>query len=356
MKKKNIAVIFGGCSSEHEVSLRSALTIINNIDEEYYNTTLIGITKDGRWLKVFKKEDIINGTWTNSKITAVILPDAKLKAILIIDNGKVSEINPDVVIPVLHGLNGEDGTIQGLLELSKIPYVGCGVLASAVSMDKLYTKLIVNSLGIHQADYVGLHKKELEDMDTVISRIEEKLTYPLYVKPSNAGSSRGVMKASNKEELIKALNNAGSHDRKILVEKAISGRELECAVLGGLNPKASGIGEILPAAEFYDYDAKYNSNESQTLLSPDLPKGKADEIKDYALRIFKAVDGYGLARVDFFMEHKTDRIIFNEINTMPGFTSISMYPELWKEKGIGGKQLVEKLIQIALSRGEQYGM
>lgn len=356
MKKRHVAVIFGGRSSEHEVSLRSAFTIINNIDTNYYDTTLIGITKEGRWLKAERKEDVLSGAWTNSKVTAAILPDAKLKAVLIIDHGSVSEVNPDVVIPVLHGLNGEDGTIQGLLELSGLPYVGCGVLASAVSMDKLFTKLVVNSLSIPQADYVGIHKKDLEDIDAVVLKIEEKLKYPVYVKPSNSGSSRGVSKASDRHGLIEGLLSAGEYDRKILIEQAISGRELECAVLGGLEPRASGIGEILPAAEFYDYDAKYNNSESKTVLSPVLPEGKADEIREYTLQIFKAVDGYGLARVDFFMEHGTNRIIFNEINTMPGFTSISMYPELWKEMGIGGAQLIEKLIQSALNRRNQYGM
>lgn len=356
MKKKHVVVIFGGRSSEHEVSLMSAVTIINNIDKNYYDITLIGITKEGRWLKAENKEDIISGIWTNSRTTAVLLPDAELKSVLLIEHGKVSEVIPDVVIPVLHGLNGEDGTIQGLLELSGIPYAGCGVLASAVSMDKLYTKLIVDTLGIAQADYIGVLKKDLNDMDKVTAEIEKKLTYPVYVKPSNAGSSRGVSKACDRQELIEGLHNAAKHDRKILVERAVAGRELECAVLGGIHPKASGIGEILPAAEFYDYDAKYNSSESQTVLSPELPEGKAEEIREYALKIFEAVDGYGLARVDFFLEKDTNRVIFNEINTMPGFTSISMYPELWKEKGISGGQLVEKLIQLALSRREQYGL
>lgn len=356
MRKKHVAVVFGGRSSEHEVSLRSAVTIINNIDKDYYDTVLIGITKEGRWLKTESTEDIISGAWQNSKTTAVILPDAKLKSIMLIEHGKVSEINPDVIIPVLHGLYGEDGTIQGLLELSGIPYVGCGVLASAVSMDKLYTKVIVDTLSICQADYVPVHKKDLGNIEEIADKIEKKLSYPVYIKPSNAGSSRGVTKACMRQELIEGLHNAAEHDRKILVEKAIEGRELECAVLGGIHPKASGVGEILPAAEFYDYDAKYNSNESKTVLSPELPKGKAEEIRECALRIFEAVDGYGLARVDFFLEKDTNKVIFNEINTMPGFTSISMYPELWKEMGIGGRQLVEKLIQLALSRREQYGM
>ena len=225
MNKKSVAVIFGGQSSEHEVSCISATTIINNINTEKYQIIMIGITKDGRWLKVDKVEDIVSGEWRNSTITAVISPDASQKSILYLDGEKMEKVTVDVVFPAMHGLNGEDGTIQGLLELAQIPYVGCGVLASAVSMDKLYTKIIVDTLHIRQAKYVAVLRKQMEDMEEVTSRVESCLEYPVFVKPSNAGSSQGVSKAKNREELIAALELAVKHDRKILVEETIVGRE-----------------------------------------------------------------------------------------------------------------------------------
>lgn len=350
MSKKKIAVLFGGQSSEHEVSCRSVVTIINSINKEHYDIFILGITKDGQWLKIDSVDDIINDTWRESKITAVLSPDAGQRGILILDGNQVELQKIDVIFPVLHGKNGEDGTVQGLMELAKIPYVGCDVLASAVSMDKLYTKIIADTLNISQADYVGVRKEELRDMQEVIARIEGKLSYPVFVKPSNAGSSRGVSKAHNREELEEGLMLAAEHDRKILIEETIIGREIECAILGGREPKASGIGEILAAADFYDYEAKYHNAESKTVISPDLPREITEEIRKTALKVFQAVDGFGLARVDFFLEKDTNRVVFNEINTLPGFTNISMYPMLWEEKGISRKELVEKLIQSAFVR------
>ena len=268
MSKKTIAVVFGGQSSEHEVSCISATTIIKNINTEKYEILIIGITKDGRWLKVDSVADIENGTWRESKVTAVISPDTAQKGILYIEGEQLTQKKVDVIFPALHGLYGEDGTIQGIFELSKIPYVGCGVLASAVSMDKLYTKIIVDTLHIRQAAYVPVLKRDLEDMESVLSKVEEKLSYPVFVKPSNAGSSQGVSKAHDRKELKEALELAVQHDRKILVEETIIGREIECAVLGGKEVKASGVGEILAAADFYDYEAKYNNPESRTVISP----------------------------------------------------------------------------------------
>ncbi len=355
MNKKTAAVLFGGQSSEHEVSCVSAVTIIKNINTDMYRIIIIGITKGGKWIKVNSAEDIKSGEWINGTVTAVISPDATQRAVLFLDGNKVSTEKIDVVFPVLHGLFGEDGTVQGLLELAKVPYVGCGVVASGVSMDKLFTKIVVDQLGIRQAKYVPVLKKELEQMGKVVERIEQKLTYPVFIKPSNAGSSRGVSKAHNRDELIKGLHTAAEHDRKILAEETIDGREVECAVLGGNEPKASGVGEIISAADFYDYDAKYNSEVSKTILSPDLPGNAAETVRDYAVKVFKAVDGYGLSRVDFFVERKTGEVIFNEINTMPGFTGISMYPMLWEAKGIGKPQLVEKLLQLAFARAAESG-
>ena len=346
MNKKNVIVLFGGRSSEHEVSCVSATTVISNMDREAYEIYAVGITKEGRWVLADSIEEIKDGAWVNSKKEAVLSPDTTQKALYVFENGEMKKIRIDVAFPVLHGLNGEDGTVQGLFELAGIPYVGCGVLASAVSMDKLYTKIIVDTLGISQARYIGVYKEEIHDT-AVYEKIETELGYPVFIKPSNAGSSRGVSKAANREELVAGLAEAANHDRKILVEETIYGRELECAVLGDGKVDASGIGEVLAAAEFYDYEAKYHNAESKTVISPDLPEGKEEEIREAAVKIFKAVDGQGLSRVDFFLENETNRVIFNEINTLPGFTSISMYPMLWGAKGIDKPALISRLLELA---------
>jgi len=353
MSKLKIAVLFGGQSSEHEISCISAVTVIQNIDQNRYDLLLIGITKEGRWVLTESVEAIRNGRWKEGTTGAVLSPDASVHGVLLLEDGRVTVERVDVAFPVLHGRYGEDGTIQGILELAQIPYVGCGVLSSAVSMDKLYTKIIVDTLGVAQARYLPVQRKALAEMDSVVESIEETFTYPVFVKPSNAGSSKGVSKASDREELKKALQTAADEDYKILVEEAIAGRELECAVLGGSDVMTSGVGEILPAAEFYDYEAKYHNEDSKTVLSPSLPEGKAEELRLAAADIFRAVDGLGLARVDFFLEIGTNRIVFNEINTIPGFTSISMYPMLWEEQGLPKPQLVEALIQTAFLRRVQ---
>ncbi len=350
--KLTAAVIFGGQSSEHEVSCMSAVNVINQIDQETYDLILIGITKEGHWLKVDSVESIQSGRWADSKEEAVLSPDATKKCLIITDSEGCMRMQPiDLVFPVLHGRHGEDGTIQGLLELAKIPYVGCGVLASAVSMDKLYTKIIVDRLGIRQAAYEPVTASELSDMEAVTARIENHIPYPVFIKPSNAGSSRGVSRADSREELEKGLWIAAAEDQKILVEEMITGHEVECAVFGGGNEPviASGVGEILAAAEFYDYDAKYHNAESKTVTDPKLPGNASQEIPQMAKAIFQAVDGYGLARVDFFVQ-EDGTVVFNEINTMPGFTSISMYPMLWEARGIGKQELVEKLLEHGRKR------
>ncbi|MCI9217995.1 MAG: D-alanine--D-alanine ligase [Dorea sp.] len=352
MTKKKIAVLFGGQSSEHIVSCMSAANVVDLIDKEQYDLILIGITEDGHWLKTESVEDIRSDAWRKSKTEAVISPDATKKCIVFTVNGAVSQTDIDVVFPVLHGPNGEDGTIQGLLELAQIPYVGCGVLASAVSMDKLYTKIIVDDLGIRQADYVPVMVwKMKKDMDAVIKQVEDKFSYPVFIKPSNAGSSRGVSKAENREELIAGLEEASRHDRKILVEEMIYGHEIECAVFGGGEKPvlSSGVGEILPAADFYDFEAKYFNEDSRTVVNPELPGDSARQVKKAAEKIFNAVDGYGLARVDFFVTNDGE-VIFNEINTMPGFTAISMYPMLWEAEGVSKENLISRLIEAAFER------
>lgn len=354
MSRKNLVALFGGQSSEHVVSCMSVQNVIANIDTEKYEVILVGITEEGRWLKVDSAEAIADDTWRESGVQAVLSPDAKEKCLLVIEDGKVEKVPVDVVFPVLHGLYGEDGTVQGILELAKIPYVGCGVLASAVSMDKLSTKILVGNLGIHQAAYVPVMKEELENMDAVAERVEAAFPYPVFIKPSNAGSSRGVSRADDREGLKRGLKEAAVHDRRILVEEMIVGHEVECAVFGGGKEevRASGVGEILAAAEFYDFDAKYYNAESKTVVDPKLPGNAAEIIRDAAVKIFKAVDGYGLSRVDFFVK-KDGEVVFNEINTMPGFTAISMYPMLWEARGVNKKQLVDDLICHAYQRFER---
>ncbi len=353
MAKQTVAVFFGGQSSEHEISCLSAVNVIGSIDRDHYDVVLVGITEEGEWLLTDSVGEIPSGAWRKGSVRAVLSPDAKHHGLLVLDGERVSVRHIDVAIPVLHGLYGEDGTIQGLLELSQIPYVGCNVLASAISMDKYYTKLVVDRLDIRQAAYVAVRKEELSDLQELTARVEEKLSYPVFIKPCNAGSSKGVSKAENREMLVSGLLEAAEHDRKILVEETIVGREIECAVLGGGKTEASGVGEILAAADFYDYEAKYHNAESKTVLDPNLPEETVEEIRRDAVRIFQAVDGFGLARVDFFVTRDENQVVFNEINTLPGFTAISMYPMLWEHRGVPKPELVERLIQMAFSRKEQ---
>lgn len=354
MNKEKLAVIFGGESSEHEVSCISVRTIINNVDTDKYDMVLIGITEDGKWLLTDSIDNIIDGTWRDSKKSAMILPDKSVHGMLVIDeeNSTYNIEKIDVVFPVLHGLNGEDGTIQGLFELAGISYVGCGVLASSTGMDKLSTKKVVEPLGIRQAKYVPVFYGEEYLFEMYAKAIEDEFPYPVFVKPSNAGSSKGVSKACNREELKTAIEEAAKHDNRILVEEMICGREVECAVLGSGAGKveATGVGEILAAADFYDFDAKYNNAESKTVIDPDLDKNVKELIRGSAIAIFKALNGFGLSRVDFFVENETNEIVFNEINTMPGFTEISMYPMLWEACGLDKKNLVNKLIEMAKER------
>lgn len=348
--KKRIAVIFGGQSSEHEVSCMSAVNVIGGLNREKYEIHMIGITKEGHWVYVENVDKIRDDSWRDGEITAVISPDHEKQGIWKVSGGTVEVVPIDVAFPVLHGKYGEDGTIQGLFEMSGIPYAGCGVLASAASMDKISTKIFADRLGVRQAAYVADIARDLREMDDTIAQVEEKLGYPVFVKPSNAGSSQGVSKAHNREELKEALVLAKKHDHRVLIEENITGREVECAVLGGQNPQASPVGEILAAAEFYDFDAKYNNEESRTVIDPDLPEEVKEEIRRNAVAIFRAVGGFGLSRVDFFVEKDTNEVIFNEINTLPGFTNISMYPMLWEANGIKKEELLDRIIELAYER------
>lgn len=348
-EQRSLLILFGGQSSEHLISCKSVKTIASAVSGEKYDLTMVGITEDGEWRLVPENSEDFKAALDASRTAAFLLPDASKRSLLIQEAGGYREKKVDLVFPVLHGLCGEDGTVQGLLELAKIPYVGCGVLSSAISMDKAYTKQIVKGLGIHQAEALILRRADILG-DDISRRVEESFPYPVFVKPSRAGSSKGVSKVHNREELLPALKEALRHDRIVLVEEEIRGRELECAVLQTENgTEVSGVGEILAAAEFYDYEAKYENAASGTIVHPDLPAGLQEEIQKASKRIFEAVDGAGFSRVDFFYS-KTKGLVFNEINTIPGFTSISMYPMLFKAEGYTIETLVEALLQSAAWR------
>lgn len=321
-----LGVVYGGVSTEHDVSKMSAKSVIDNLDKEKYDIHEIYINKYGKWCE--NGEEIYNLIW-------------KLKDL-------------DVVFPVLHGLGGEDGTIQGMLEMLKVPYVGCGVLASSIGMDKVYTKIIFEKAGISQASYMYINKAEdgyviindnFEEEEFSIDKITAKLKYPMFVKPSNSGSSVGVKKANNNQELKGAIENAAQYDNKILVEQGIDGKEVECAILDGKEVLASTVGEVISAEDFYSFDAKYNIPESKTLIPAEITEEQIEEVRKLAIKAFKAIDGKGLSRVDFFIEKETNKIYINEINTMPGFTKISMYPKLFEAVGITYSELLDKLIQ-----------
>ena len=340
--KKKIAILFGGQSTEHEVSRVSASSVLKNIDKTKYEIYSIGITKDGKWLEYKGKiENIENGEWESDEENKI--PNGQN----ILFNKEV-----DVVFPVLHGLYGEDGTIQGLCKLLKIPFVGPGVLSSALCMDKIYTKYVLENFGVKQADYVVVNKFDYnKDKESIINHIEEKLGYAVFIKPSNSGSSVGITKAHNRERLVSGLEEALKYDRKVLVETAINAREAEVAVLGNDEPKAAVPGEIIPAKEFYDYEAKYKNEASKLLIPAALSKEEEEEIKKLAVDIYKMLDCQGMSRVDFLIDKDTDEVYLNEINTLPGFTSISMYPKLWQASGKGYSQLIDELIELAIDRG-----
>jgi len=350
--KINVCVIFGGKSPEHQISRKSVTSILTYLNKDKYNISVIGITKNGEWyLYTGDYKNIEGGEWEEdlaNKKHAIISPDVKDSGIIVFDGNKVENIKVDIVFPVLHGEYGEDGTIQGLLELSNLKYVGMGVFSSAAGMDKSFAKVMFENANIPQADWVLVETKN--NFESYIEKIEQKLGYPCFVKPCNTGSSVGVGKAHNRDELILALKEASKFDRKILVEEHIDGHEVECAVLGNDNPKASTVGEILPTVEFYDFDAKYNDNSTALQIPANIPSETIEKIREYAVKAFCAIDGSGLARVDFFVKHKDGEIILNEINTMPGFTNISMYPKLWNAVGVNYPNLLDELIDLGMKR------
>ena len=365
-KKLRVGILFGGRSGEHEVSLLSAASILNAIDHTKYDVTPIAITKQGQWITSSEATNLLA---PDTKPAPVLLKSNKTKSIQLSASADLSQNSAslaqslDVIFPVLHGTFGEDGTIQGLFELADIAYVGSGVLGSATGMDKTTMKQLFAAAGLPQTPHVSLIRSEWRaDPKRCTRRIEKSLTYPVFVKPANLGSSVGISKVHDRSELAPAMDLAASFDRKLIIEQGVGGpntkpRELEVSVLGNDSPEASVVGEIVPGAEFYDYEAKYQSDTSIPIIPAKLTTAESKQIRQMAIAAFRACDCAGLARVDFLMEPARKgtkpRIYLNEINTMPGFTSISMYPKLWEATGLPYKELIDRLIALAIERHKE---
>lgn len=352
MKKLSVCILFGGISPEHEVSLRSAESVLKNIDHNKYNVFPVGITKDGDWILYTGKDYSLlpTGEWKDfpGNRRAALSP-VRGQGLLSFEGDCVVRERIDVVFPVLHGENGEDGAMQGLLQMAGIPYVGPHVTASAVAMDKTLTKLVAEQAGVEQAQWMPVRRRELDNrMEQVLDRVEKQFSYPVFVKPSGTGSSVGVSKANTRNALEKALLDAAVYDEKILVEEFIDGKEIEVAVMGNDSPVASICGEIDSGAEFYDYEAKYITDTSTAYIPARIPVDVEENVREAAVRVYSAIGCQGLSRVDFFVTKEDQKVIFNEINTIPGFTSISMYPKLFVASGIPYSQIIDELLALAL--------
>ena len=349
-----LAVIFGGVSSEHDISCLSAASILRNLDREKYEIYPVGITQDGRWYYCpdCTADTVENGEWERltDKVPALLPPDRSVHGLVLLRDGKTETVRLDCVFPVLHGVGGEDGTMQGLLELAGIPYVGCGVAASANSMDKSITKVLVDAAGVRQAKYYLALRYDFErNAEGVVRTAADRLgSFPVFVKPCSQGSSVGVAKANDMLELAAGLTEAFKLDDKVLVEEFIDGHEVECAVLGNHSPIASTVGEIAPAQEFYTFDAKYKDEASQLYIPAHITPQQIETVRQNALRVYAALGCRGLSRVDFFVTHADGEVVFNELNSIPGFTSISMYPKLFAHEGIDYPALLDRLIGFAL--------
>jgi D-alanine-D-alanine ligase len=348
-KKLRVGVMFGGRSGEHEVSLASASSVIRALDPEKYEAVPIGITKDGRWLLGTTAQKMLPEVLrTGEHVALTAEPDAA--ALVPIENKSAGAMRVDVVFPVLHGTYGEDGTVQGLLELAGLPFVGSGVLGSAVGMDKDIAKRLFIQEGLPVGDYLAIPRSEWEQSRAkVLARVKKKFKFPVFVKPAALGSSVGMTKAHDAKELQKALDFAAEFGQKILIEKFINGREIELSVLGNENPEASIPGEIVPHREFYDYEAKYLEEGTKLEIPAKLTKAQVKKFQEYAKRAFRCLELRGMARTDFFLDRRTSKIYINEVNTIPGFTSISMYPKLWEASGIPYRELIDRLIELALA-------
>ncbi len=354
-QKLTLALLFGGSSSEHEISCISASSFAKHIDKSRYEILQIGITKSGNWLLTkASSEQIANGLWEtlSSNKPCIISPSHADRGAIIFEENNIKKIKIDVAIPVLHGRFGEDGTLQGLFELANIPYVGCGVLASATCMDKAVTNALFEANSVPHCKWLSASDFELaNNKDEVFAKLENYIGYPIFVKPANAGSSVGVSKATDKPTLEKAIKIALAEDNKIVFEEAINGQEVECAVLGANPPFVSVAGEIIAGDSFYTYDDKYKNGVSQTLIPAKLSEQKQAEVMKLAAKAYTALCCEGLSRCDFFVENETGRVLINEINTLPGFTAISMYPKLMEQSGYNMQKLIEKLISLALEKG-----
>ena len=345
--KQKLMVVCGGQSSEHIVSRMSCTSVMNNLNKENYDVTLVGIDQNGSWYILDQnQEDLAKDTWLdNAKALQDVFGLLKQQ---------------DVVLPILHGAFGEDGTIQGLFELAGVPYVGCRVLASAVSMDKIYTKKILETAGIPQVKSLYVKKrydgklvvvnKQFDEIEDIEKTVKEELGFPCFIKASRSGSSVGCYRCDHKEDLMTKLIEASKYDRHIVVEECVDCIELETAVLGNDDPIVSRVGQIMPHGEFYTFESKYEDEESKTCIPALVDQEIQDKIREYALRVFKAVDGHGLSRVDFFLDKKSNQIYLNEINTLPGFTKISMYPQLMNDFGISYSELLDRVIQLAFDK------
>ncbi len=394
-RKIRVGLIFGGRSGEHDVSLASAQSVMANLDNEKYEVVPIGITQQGTWLlgtepaKLIearqqvqydmedhvteKQGDSVEGQGDREGspllytgmvgavprgrlapvVPVTLTGDPNLRRLMPLHGGEQLGENAalDVIFPVLHGTYGEDGTLQGLLEMANVAYVGCGVLGASLGMDKEKMKMVFQSAGLPICEYVVYRRNEWErSPEAILDALEQRISYPNFVKPANLGSSVGINKAHNRIELTHAINVAAEYDRKIVIEKGLNCRELECAVLGNDEPLASIVGEVIASNEFYDYDAKYIDNKSQTVIPADLPQATAEEVRRQAVKAFLALDLSGLARVDFFLERETGQVYINEVNTMPGFTQISMYPKLWEASGLSYQELLDRLIELGIER------
>mgnify|MGYP000920173132 CR=1 FL=1 len=347
MSKITVGVIFGGKSGEHEVSLNSAANVMEAMDTSRYDIVKLGITKEGQWKRYCGQiENIRQNTWQEDKENIE-------EGFHVFDqSGIAAEI--DIYFPVLHGPNGEDGTIQGFFEIAGKPYVGCGVFASAVGMEKTAAKELFRQAGIPIVDYIAFYINEWQqDQEAIIKSAEAELGYPMFIKPVNMGSSVGISKIKDRADFIPAVEKAFKHDIKLLIEKMVDGREIECAVCGNFDAVGSTPGEVIPSREFYDYDSKYNDGDKSRVIIPaELDSKTAEKVKDYAVRAFKAIDGSGLSRVDFFLEKNSGKIYINEINTMPGFTQISMYPKMMQHDGLTYAALIDRLIELGFERYE----
>lgn len=358
--KIRVGVIFGGRSGEHEVSLISANSIIKALDPEKYDVVPVGITKKGSWVVGLKPDAMLEAQNKHKHICipfpdqgrATLNCDPTNKGLVLVDKSThQNRVELDIVFPIVHGTYGEDGTLQGLLEQADIPYVGCGVLASAAGMDKTIAKKLFRDAGIAVAPFKEILRSEWRrNPDSIMNTIEEEFNYPCFVKPVNSGSSVGISKVKDRQSLKEAIDLATRFDRKILIESFVDGREIEVSVLGNDQPIASLPGEVLPCNEFYDYAAKYIDNRTELKIPADLSKEISDEIRNLAIKAYRTLDCTGMARVDFFLEQGTNRIIINEINTIPGFTKVSMYPKLWEATGISFSELCDRLINLAFER------